>query len=151
VYFEFSSVIPAPVEKVFAFHERADVLTLLTPPWQKMDIVRREGGLRKGAVVEFLIHAGPFRVRWLAEHTEYEKNRLFADIQVKGPFRSWRHRHLFEPETTGTRLTDSIDLSLPGGKLLDWTMGWAVRWQLRRMFAYRHEVTRAGANEQIQR
>jgi len=106
---------------VFAFHERADVLTLLTPPWQKVNVVRREGGLKKGAVVEFLIHAGPFRVRWLAQHVEYEKNRLFTDIQVTGPFRSWTHRHIFEPVAEGTRLTDS------------WTVVWAERWELRRM------------------
>ena len=143
MHFEFSSLIPAPVEEVFAFHERDDVLALLTPPWQTVDVVRREGGLEKGAVVEFVIHAGPFRVRWLAEHIEYEKNRLFTDIQVKGPFRSWRHRHVFEVDAGGTRLTDSIDFAFPGGKPAEWTAGWVARWQLRRMFAYRHQVTRA--------
>lgn len=128
---------------MFAFHERADVLQLLTPPWQKVRVVRREGGLMVGAEVEFLIPIGPIRIRWLARHTEYERNRLFTDVQVRGPFRCWRHRHEFIPVEGGTRLTDSIEVRLPGGALAEWLAGWAVRRQLQRMFAYRHDVTRA--------
>jgi len=141
--FVFSSVIPAPVEKVFAFHESPDALERLTPPWQPAEVLLKDAGLQVGARVELLVPFGPFKARWYARHTHYEKNRLFVDVQDSGPFNRWVHRHEFEAiDNATTRLTDRIDFSLPGGPLVDFFGGWFARIQLRRMFAYRHKVTR---------
>lgn len=141
--FVHSSVIPAPVEAVFAFHERPDALEMLTPPFAPVRVIRKEGGLAPGAVVELEVPLGPFRRRWVARHTEYQKNRLFADVQEQGPFRRWMHHHRFEAlSASETRLTDEIDFSLPGGALIDFFGAWVARWQLRRMFRFRHEATR---------
>lgn len=143
LHFAHASRIAAPVEAVFAFHERPDALELLTPPWQRVRVVRREGGLRAGAVVEFrIVVLGPLSLRWVAEHVEYRRHELFVDEQREGPFAAWRHRHLFERDGDGTRLTDSIEYGLRGGRVAEWAGGWFVERQLRRMFAYRHEVTR---------
>ena len=46
--FKYSSLIDAPVETVWQFHDRPDILELLTPPWQPVKIIRREGGLGVG-------------------------------------------------------------------------------------------------------
>jgi len=54
--FEASVFIDAPVERVWAFHERDDVLQLLAP--SNVKVLRREGGLKTGAEVEFLIPVG---------------------------------------------------------------------------------------------
>jgi len=140
--FEYTSHIDAPVEDVFAFHQRPDAIELLTPPDQHLQVVSRQGGLEVGALVEFRIPAGPFRMRWLAHHIAYEKNRLFIDEQRKGPFTAWVHAHHFAPEGAGMRLTDSIEFSLPGGTLTERLAGWLVRRELNAMFAYRHEITR---------
>jgi ligand-binding SRPBCC domain-containing protein len=142
MHFVYSSVIEAPVAKVFAFHERPDALERLIPPWQRVEIVRRTGGLETGARVEFRLRVGPLSIPWVAVHTGYEKNRLFVDRQVKGPFRYWEHRHKFCEDRGRTCLTDAITFSLPGGRIVDTLLGWAVKAQLRRMFRYRHEVTR---------
>jgi len=39
-------------------------------------------------------------------------------------------------------LTDSIDFSLPGGKLVELLAGWAAKRKLNKMFAHRHAVTK---------
>ena len=140
--FEHSSWIAAPVETVFDFHKRRDAIELLMPPDQKVQLVSREGGLEAGARVEFRIPIGPFRIRWVAHHIAYEEKRLFIDEQREGPFAAWVHVHLFKEENGGTRLTDSIELALPGGPVLEALAGWAVKRKLRKMFEYRHEVTR---------
>lgn len=141
--FVYSTVIPAPVEKVFAFHEQPDALERLTPPFAPVRFMRREGGIQPGAIVVLEIPIGPFRKRWVARHTEYERNRLFADVQEEGPFRRWVHHHRFEPlGPNETRLTDDVEFSLPGGALSDFLGAWLARLQLRRMFRYRHEATR---------
>ena len=141
--FVFSSIIPASVERVFAFHESPDALERLTPPWQPARVLHKDAGLQVGARVELLVPLGPFKAKWSARHTHYEKNRLFVDVQDSGPFRRWVHRHEFEAiDGNTTRLTDRIEFSLPGGPLVDFFGAWFARIQLRRMFAYRHQATR---------
>ncbi len=141
--FVYSSIIPAPVAQVFAFHESPDALERLTPPWQPVQVIRKDPSLQFGARVELLVPIGPFRAKWCARHTHYEKNRLFIDVQESGPFRRWVHHHEFQAiDASTTRLTDRIEFSLPGGPLVDLLGAWFARIQLRRMFAYRHKVTR---------
>jgi ligand-binding SRPBCC domain-containing protein len=68
-------------------------------------------------------------------------DRLFADLQRRGPFAHWHHRHRFEPTARGTTLmTDEVEYALPGGRLAELAAGPLVRLKLQRMFDYRHEV-----------
>jgi ligand-binding SRPBCC domain-containing protein len=142
LYFKYSSVINAPPEVVWNFHERPDILQLLTPPWQPVQVLRREGGLDVGAITEFRLFLGLLPLTWLARHTEYEKYRLFTDEQISGPFESWIHRHEFERQNGQTRLTDAISFSMPGGEVTEFLSGWLVQVQLEAMFRYRHYVTK---------
>lgn len=142
LHFKYTSLIDAPVEAVWRFHERPDILQVLTPPWQPVQAIRREGGLGIGAISEFRIFLGPLPVRWLARHTEYEEYRLFTDEQVSGPMQSWVHRHQFTDEGGKTRLTDAIAFSIPGGAIAEFLLGWWVQARLHDMFRYRHQVTK---------
>src|SRR5690625_1439391 len=132
-----------PVEEVFAWHERPDALRHLTPPWVKLKVVSNDGGIRDGAEVELIQKIGPFRCRWKVRHEEYRAGEKFVDRQVSGPFRSWRHEHLFhETESGGCELIDRIEFELrlgrSGGKIAERF----VRRELERLFAYRHRVMR---------
>lgn len=140
--FQYSSLIDASVETVWQFHERPDILDLLTPPWQPVTVVKREGGLGVGAITEFRIMLMLIPVRWLAEHIECEENHFFVDTQSVGPMQSWRHRHEFISENGQTRLTDSIAYEIPGGQLAESVLGWWVNSRLREMFRYRHQITK---------
>ncbi|MDY6936205.1 MAG: SRPBCC family protein [Cyanobacteriota bacterium] len=141
LHFKYSTLINAPIETLWNFHERSDILQLLTPPWQNVEIVRREGGLDVGATTEFKLFFGPIPVRWLARHTECDRYDLFTDEQIDGPMESWTHRHQFSAEAGKTRLTDAIAFSLPGGELAEFFLGAIVKQQLEEMFRYRHQVT----------
>lgn len=140
--FEYSSIIAAPVETVFAFHERPDAFELLTPPWEQVVTISRQGGILVGALVDLRVKVGPFWVQWIAHHIAYERNRLFIDEQRKGPFAAWVHAHQFADENGITRLTDAIEFALPGGVTVEKLAGWAVKRKLGKMFAYRHAATR---------
>ena len=132
------SVIPAPPEAVFAFHEQADALQKLVPPWERVDIVQPPASLRPGTRVVLRMRLGPLPVTWVAEHTRYEKGVLFEDRMVSGPFRRWVHTHRFLPAEGGTLLRDEVDLLLPVFTFLAAPL---VRRRLRRMFEYRHRAT----------
>ncbi|MGL5081889.1 MAG: SRPBCC family protein [Microcoleaceae cyanobacterium] len=147
LYFQYSSLINTPIETVWQFHERPDILHLLTPPWQPVEVVRREGGLDVGAMTEFRIMLGPVPVPWLAIHTECDRPYLFTDEQREGPLESWTHRHQFSAEQDSqgesqTRLTDAIAFSIPGGWVIEQLLGWWAQQRLEDMFRYRHQVTK---------
>jgi len=133
-----SIVIDSPVETVFGFHEQPDALALLSPPFPPLRVVSKSGGLEAGSRVELRI--GP--IPWVALHTAYERNRLFVDEQVHGPFTKWVHRHEFEALGNRTRLTDRLEYRLPGGDLVNAATGWMVSIGLRQMFDHRHRVTK---------
>ncbi|MES1023586.1 SRPBCC family protein [Gloeocapsa sp. BRSZ] len=141
VRFKYSSLIDAPVEVVWNFYERPDILNLLIPPWQPIQVIRHEGGLEVGATTEFNIFLGLIPLRWVTIHTEYSRYHFFTDEQREGPLEYWKHRHQFTAEDHKTLLTDDIDFSLPGGFLTDFFASWLVMMQLDQVFRYRHEVT----------
>ncbi|WP_404789005.1 SRPBCC family protein [Altericista sp. CCNU0014] len=142
LHFEKTSIIDASPETVWRFHERSDILQILTPPWQPVQIVRREGGLGVGAISEFRLWIGVIPVQWIAVHTACERDRYFVDEQKTGPMAFWQHRHQFEAQGDRTRLTDAIDYALPGGQPLEQLLQWWVDARLADMFDYRHRVTR---------
>lgn len=142
LYFEKTSIIDAPVASVWQFHERPDILQLLTPPWQPVQIVRREGGLGIGAISEFRLWLGPIPVQWIAKHIDCVVNHYFVDIQQSGPMAYWQHRHQFTAIGAQTQLKDSIEFAIPGGNSLEQWMGTWVKSRLSDMFDYRHTITR---------
>lgn len=141
--FSRSSRIAAPVEDVFAWHERPGALERLSPPWERVTVEQPPTSLRIGTRVILRTGVlGPIGVRWVAEHVGYDPPREFRDVQVSGPFAAWDHRHRFAPEGEGsTRLDDEVAYRLPLGALGQAIAGPAVRRRVEAMFAYRHRVT----------
>lgn len=137
------SLISATPERVFAFHELPDALGRLTPPWEPTRVLQAAPDLRVGsvAVVETRLF-GLVPVRWVARHTAYDPPRMFEDVQVEGPFRRWRHRHTVEPHEKGSVLRDEVDFETPLGVLGRLAAPFLVEPRLRRLFEYRHRITR---------
>jgi ligand-binding SRPBCC domain-containing protein len=135
--------IAASPEVVFAFYESPGAFQRLTPPWERVEVIEGGSSLKPGSRLVLSAALGPFRLRWIAEHTEYEPGRMFADRQVEGPFASWYHRHFFlDDGQGGTLLRDIVDYDPPlrmVGRLL---AGGLLESKLRKMFDYRHETTR---------
>jgi ligand-binding SRPBCC domain-containing protein len=136
------SFIRASPERVFAFHEQPDALNLLMPPWETSRLISQAKISEPGSrtIVEAKI-LGPFSLRWIAEHTIYDPPRMFEDIQISGPFRRWRHRHIVEPRGDGAILRDEIDYDPPLGFLGRLAAPFLIESRLRKLFAYRHKVT----------
>jgi ligand-binding SRPBCC domain-containing protein len=137
------SIIRASPERVFAFHELPDALARLTPPWESSRVIQAAKISEVGseAIVETRI-LGAFPVRWVACHTAYEPPRMFEDVQVKGPFRYWRHRHIVEPHADGSTLRDEIEYEPPFGFLGQLAEPLLITPRLKKLFDYRHAATR---------
>lgn len=137
------SLIEAPAEVVFGFHERPDAFERLLPPWQVTQVITPPSSLAVGTVVEMKIKIGPFWQTIRAEHVDYQPGVMFADRMTRGPFRSWLHRHIVEPRgDAACELVDDIEYELPLGVLGRLAAGRFVRNDLTRLFDHRHQVTK---------
>ncbi|MGE5848529.1 MAG: TIGR01777 family oxidoreductase [Candidatus Methylomirabilota bacterium] len=136
--------IAAPVEAAFRWHARPGALERLTPPWERISVEERTGGIEAGSRVSLRMGFGPIGVRWIVIHRDCVEGEQFRDEQVQGPFARWVHTHRFRPDGLGAAiLEDQIEYQLPYGWVGDAIGGAAVRRKLHRIFAYRHAVTQA--------
>jgi ligand-binding SRPBCC domain-containing protein len=149
---QFETTIAAPLERVWAFHQRIfESLPAITPPEFEVRIEQADDPPGVGSRVVITARGPLGRVRSVARVVEvvpphavvFGEEARFADEQESGPFRSWRHDHEFERVDAGTtRLLDTVTYRLPLGPL-----GWLadklfVARKIRAMFRYRHEATR---------
>ena len=144
------SVIKATPERVFAFHELPDAFERLVPPWENAKIIQKADITKIGsrAIIEQKLF-GIFPSRWVAEHTQYEPPKMFEDVQISGPFASWRHRHIVLPHDGGAILRDEIEYEPPLWILGELAAPFAIVPKLEKMFDYRHEVTRKWCEESL--
>ncbi len=137
--FERSVRVPVPVERLWDWHAGPGAFERLAPPWQRMVPVRLPERLAAGAVAEFLLAAGPARVRWRARLGPVEPPYRFVDTQETGPFAAWRHEHRMRAEgEAAATLTDRVEFRLPGGLgKIPAARRRALR-ELERLFRFRH-------------
>ncbi|HLQ21804.1 MAG TPA: TIGR01777 family oxidoreductase [Gemmatimonadales bacterium] len=111
---ERSTRVPFPADLLYAWHARPGAVERLTPPWERVDVLERVGGLDNE-------QAGmPVRVR---------------------PFAHWVHTHCFTPDRdSNSILTDRVEFTLRGGALGAWTGRALVRRRIERLLAYRHAL-----------
>jgi hypothetical protein len=129
-----------PVADLFAWHKRPGALERLTPPWERVRILERQGGIHDGGRVRLQVKVGPFWREFVSWHDDYEENRRFRDVAVRSPFRSWTHVHTFNEVEGGSELEDAIEYELPKG--YGFLVAGMVRRKTDRGFAYRHETTK---------
>jgi NADH dehydrogenase len=76
-------------------------------------------------------------MRWRTRIDEYEPPVSFSDVQLRGPYRRWEHRHTFTSVPTGTLIEDDITYALPLGPLGGLAHRFVVRAQLLEIFRHR--------------
>jgi ligand-binding SRPBCC domain-containing protein len=135
--FERSVDIKASPQEVFEFHLRPANLARLMPPFIRSEIVAPSSPSRAGDTQTIVIRLPFIALKWDAAITKVGEG-LLEDVQVSGPFRSWRHEHRVEDiGGGGARLTDRVEFRFLPGPLgqLD---PWLVKPLLALAFAHRH-------------
>ncbi len=141
--------IAATPEEVFAFHEQPGALEKLIPPGEPVEVLEKSDSIKPGTRVVLRQQLGPFKVNWVAEHTEYDPPHMFADRQVSGPFARWYHVHRFlDDGKGGTILRDEVDYDLPMGALGSMFGSSFIAKKLDEMFTYRHQITKELVEQQ---
>jgi uncharacterized protein (TIGR01777 family) len=132
--------IEATAKDVYVWHQRPGAVQRLTPPWVRVDVLTAPVGLQDGAKAVLRVHMAPWRFQWELEHMDCVPDHEFTDVQIRGPFRVWRHRHVFEDDGTAVFVEDRVEYEAPFGRIGHALAGTWIRAQLERLFLYRHRV-----------
>lgn len=162
--------LPYSVDEVFAFFANPENLPRLMPRWQDARIEEavlapapprpsagranlRSAVAGPGSRITLSFRPFPYspvRLSWEAEISEFKWDHHFCDIQLRGPFASWRHCHTVAPEVcfdraanavAGTVLRDEVEYDVPFGILGRLAHGLFLSRQLHKTFAYRQART----------
>jgi ligand-binding SRPBCC domain-containing protein len=130
--------LPVPREKVFPFFADARNLEVITPPWLNFNVLTPGHiEMRAGAIIDYRLRVHGVPVRWRTEITGWNPPFSFCDEQRRGPYRLWRHTHIFEEKNSGTLCRDEVNYAVPGGAPVNWLF---VRHDVKKIFAYRAAV-----------
>ena len=135
--FERSTVVPKDLSAVFSFFSDPANLQALTPPALGFHMLTPSPvQMRRGTVLEYTLNVRGVPLRWKTLIERFEPQARFVDLQLRGPYLLWRHRHGFEPVDGGIAVLDCIEYALPLAPLSDVALH-TVSGDLRRLFDYR--------------
>jgi ligand-binding SRPBCC domain-containing protein len=132
--------LPKPRDEVFAFFSDPTNLLRVSPPRLGLRLLAPPPPMTAGATYDlgFTWLGVPFR--WRVFMREYDPPFRFLDVQVRGPYARWEHRHLFLAESGGTTLEDRIVYRLPLGLLGNAAHALFVKRLLTRLWAHRRTM-----------
>jgi ligand-binding SRPBCC domain-containing protein len=134
------TVIPAPIDRVFDFFSEAANLNQITPPWLHFKILTKDSiRMEKGTHIDYFLRLHAIPLIWKTQIIEWDPPYHFVDLQLKGPYKYWRHSHRFETKRNGTVMQDSVDYIVPGGFLSPLFHSLFVKKDLDRIFDYREK------------
>jgi len=129
--------VSTPLKTTFAFFSDARNLERITPPFLNFRIITPTPiEMYAGTLIDYRLRLRGFPIRWRTEISVWDPPHGFTDIQLRGPYLKWVHRHDFSAENGGTRLTDTIHYRAPGGSLIDRLI---VKPDLKKVFRYRYD------------
>ncbi|MBA3689020.1 MAG: NAD(P)H-binding protein [Chloroflexi bacterium] len=137
-------LVDRPIDEVFAFFAKPENLGRITPSSLGFELLSTDTRLREGLEIDYRVRPLlGIPLSWRSVIAQYDPPRGFRDIQVKGPYRSWDHRHSFVAEGDRTRVIDDVEYSLPLGPLGLLAYAAVVRGQLEEIFRHRTRTIRA--------
>ena len=123
---------------MFEFFADPRNVARVTPRALHLRLLTPCSALHAGAVLDFrAIWLGVLPVRWRTYVREYDPPYRFVDVQVRGPWERWEHRHRFLDGDGGTWVEDRVTYRLPLGPLGRTLHAALVHRQLHRAWAFR--------------
>lgn len=143
-------------DELFELHTDPVLFEVLTPPGMGQVTISHSFGIQPGSEAAIRVShpllaklphipipgygTGPIGLPWRVRHTVLDAPSRFEDVQVSGPFASWRHVHEFrEAGAYRTTITDTVHWSLP---LILRPLRPLIARTLASMFEYREQALR---------
>jgi ligand-binding SRPBCC domain-containing protein len=106
--------VPKPLGEVFTFFTDAYNLERITPPFLRFSVRSMStSAIQQGTEITYRKRLHGLPISWTSRIDEWEPAYRFTELQIRGPFRLWHHRHEFTPEQQGTRIRDTVHYRVP--------------------------------------
>ena len=133
-----SITVPGSLDTVFEFFNRPENLEKLTPANLKFNILTPSPvTMHNGAVFDYTIGLMGIPMRWTSIITNYDPPHHFVDIQLKGPYAYWHHKHSFEAKAEGVEVTDEIHYEIGFSLFGKVVLRPVIQRQLKAIFSFR--------------
>src|SRR6188474_3209601 len=90
--------LPISKQQAWEFFSSPSNLAMITPERLNFEIlsISGDGDLHEGQIIQYRITVLPLiRMLWETEITEVTPLSSFTDVQRKGPYAHWSHKHHF--------------------------------------------------------
>lgn len=135
--------LPIDKKQAWEFFSTPRNLALITPKRLNFKILSISGSdkMHAGQIIKYKITVLPFvRMLWITEITEVVEYYSFTDVQRKGPYSQWVHKHIFQEVDGGIEMTDELEYAIPFGifgRLINYLI---VAREVKNIFNYRSHV-----------
>ncbi|MEO6133271.1 MAG: SRPBCC family protein [Saprospiraceae bacterium] len=135
----FEQFMPITLDEAWKFFSTPANLNLITPDKMHFRILsevpeKMYPGLRIRYKVNPMLN---IPMDWTTEIGEIRVNEYFNDIQIKGPYKLWRHQHYFKAVKDGVMMTDRLTYDIGYGILGKLAGKLWVDKQVNEIFAHR--------------
>jgi ligand-binding SRPBCC domain-containing protein len=135
--------LPISLEDAWDFFSSPKNLAVITPKRLNFEILSNTGNGRmfQGQIIQYKITVLPLvRMFWETEITDVQELKSFTDMQRKGPYAEWLHKHNFKRVDGGVEMVDELTYALPLGSLGMFANALFVRREVEGIFDYRFRV-----------
>jgi len=132
--------IPVSLQQAWDYFSHPENLQAITPTDIDFKILTDLKGVKmfEGQIIEYKIKPLPgVSFFWRTEITQVEDQKCFTDVQLKGPYKTWRHEHYFKAIDGGVEMTDMVHYKNPLGILGNLANWLFVKRKLKKIFEFR--------------
>lgn len=136
-------IIHASLEEVWDFFSSPENLDNLTPGNMAFEITSQKPvpKMFEGQMIEYKV--APvlnIPLHWKTLISEVKDKEYFVDEQLEGPYKFWRHKHIFKSLGINTvKMNDELEYALPLGPLGTIAHTLYVKNRLKEIFDYRYQ------------
>ena len=105
--------IGRPRPDVFAFFADPANVERITPRSFGLTLLTATDRMTTGTVLDYRLRWLGVPLRWRAYVREYDPPFRYLDVQLRGPYARWEHRHRFLEGDGGTIVEDRVVYRLP--------------------------------------
>jgi len=109
-----SQLLPIGQKEAFELFEDPGNLCDITPVWLDFCMLNKDSntGVYDNAEFDYTIKFLGIKMLWRSRIIDYKPPERFTDIQLKGPYESWVHKHVLEKVPEGTLMKDEVTYRL---------------------------------------
>jgi ligand-binding SRPBCC domain-containing protein len=140
--FEQKQLLHCSTEEVWNFIRKPEGLITITPPEKKLKLCSTsDSEIKNGSVIEYELKILPFlKLFWRSQISEVIIGKEFTDIQLKGPFSYWKHRHIISESGNGTEMHDILEYQIPLGIIGKAVNAIFVSSEIKKLFLHRKKA-----------